>query len=81
MQTANIDMDDHALRDPLNYAIASRDGDVMDLVRDALATGRARLAFQPIVTCDDTPKIAFYEGLVRLLDDAERVIPAAHFIH
>ncbi|MCG3269477.1 EAL domain-containing protein [Yoonia sp. I 8.24] len=80
MQTANIDMDDHALRDPLNYAIASRDGDVMDLVRDALATGRARLAFQPIVTCDDTPKIAFYEGLVRLLDDAERIIPAAHFM-
>ena len=80
MSYAANELDDLALRDPLNYAFASRDADVMDLVRDALAMGRARLAFQPIVTRDDDPKIAFYEGLVRLLDDAGRVIPAAHFM-
>ncbi|SFR60273.1 EAL domain, c-di-GMP-specific phosphodiesterase class I (or its enzymatically inactive variant) [Yoonia tamlensis] len=80
MHTASNELDDLALRDPLNYAIASRDADVMDLVRDALANGRARLAFQPIMTREDNPKIAFYEGLVRLLDDAGRIIPAAHFM-
>jgi EAL domain-containing protein (putative c-di-GMP-specific phosphodiesterase class I) len=80
MQYASNDMDDLALRDPLNFAIASRDASVMDLVRDSLAAGRARLAFQPIMTRDDSPKIAFYEGLVRLLDDAGRIIPAAHFM-
>jgi EAL domain-containing protein (putative c-di-GMP-specific phosphodiesterase class I) len=80
MQTVSNEMDDLALRDPLNYAIASRDADVMDLVCDALAAGRARLAFQPIMTCDESPRIAFYEGLVRLLDDAGRIIPAAHFM-
>jgi EAL domain-containing protein (putative c-di-GMP-specific phosphodiesterase class I) len=80
MQTVSNEMYDLALRDPLNYAIASRDADVMDLVRDALAAGRARLAFQPIMTREESPKIAFYEGLVRLLDDAGRIIPAAHFM-
>ncbi len=83
MQNATLsraEIDDQALLDPLHYAMASRDADVMNLVRDALAAGRARLAFHPIVTADTTPQIAFYEGLVRLMDDAGRIIPAAHFM-
>ncbi len=83
MQNATLsraEIDDQALLDPLHYAMASRDADVMNLVRDALAAGRARLAFHPIVTADTTPRIAFYEGLVRLMDDAGRIIPAAHFM-
>lgn len=74
------DIQDKALLDPFQYAMASRDADVMTLVREALAGGRARLAFHPIVTIDDEPRVAFHEGLVRLLDDAGRVIPAAHFM-
>jgi len=74
------DIDDKALLDPLHYAMASRDADVMNLVSDALDAQRARLAFHPIVTADRTPRIAFYEGLVRLMDDAGRIIPAAHFM-
>lgn len=72
--------DDTALLDPFHYAMASRDADVLTLVREALAAGRARLAFQPIVTAGPKSRIAFYEGLVRVLDDAGRVIPAAHFM-
>ena len=83
MQKATLtraEIDEQALLDPLHYAMASRDADVMTLVRDALAAGRARLAFHPIVTADDAPRVAFYEGLVRLMDDAGRIIPAAHFM-
>ncbi len=74
------DINDQALLDPLHYAMASRDADVMELVGDALAAGRARLAFHPIVTADSNQRTAFYEGLVRLMDDAGRVIPAGHFM-
>ncbi len=74
------EFDEKALLDPLQYAMASRDADVMNLVGDALDAQRARLAFHPIVTADAEPRTAFYEGLVRLMDDAGRIIPAAHFM-
>ncbi|WP_341367911.1 EAL domain-containing protein [Yoonia sp. BS5-3] len=83
MQNATLsraEIEDQALADPLHYAMASRDADVLDLVRDALAAGRAKLAYHPIITADAKPHVAFYEGLVRLLDEAGRVIPASHFM-
>lgn len=66
--------------DPLHWAMASRDADILNLVREALAAGRAQLAFQPIVMAQNRGTIAFHEGLVRLRDHAGRVIPAAHFM-
>ncbi len=74
------DMDQQSLVDPLLYAMASRDADVPKMVRDALAAGRAQLAFHPVVTADEDHKIAYYEGLVRLTDENGRVLPAAHFM-
>lgn len=76
----NDALDDAALLDPLHFAMASRDADVLNLVREALASKRARLAFQPIVTAGPNGRIAFYEGLIRVRDPAGRVIPAAHFM-
>lgn len=70
-------IEEAAQADPLKVAMASRDVDVLTLVQEALAAKRAKLAFQPIVTAGSAPRIAFYEGLVRVLDDAGRVIPAA----
>lgn len=66
--------------DPLAYVMASRDADALELVRSALEEGRARLAFQPIVLAGDHQKVAFYEGLVRVMDVAGRTIPAAQFM-
>ncbi len=66
--------------DPLQHAMASRDKDIMTLVRNALASGSARLAFQPIVLAKQPRQIAFYEGLVRVLDDGGRILPAALFM-
>jgi EAL domain-containing protein (putative c-di-GMP-specific phosphodiesterase class I) len=67
-------------RDPFEYVIASRDRDIDMLVADALDGDRAQLAFQPIVTVADVPKVAFYEGLIRLRDGAGRILPAGSFI-
>ena len=53
---------------------------MLNPVCEALASKRARLAFQPIVTAGPNGRTAFYEGLIWVLDPAGRVIPAAHFL-
>jgi EAL domain-containing protein (putative c-di-GMP-specific phosphodiesterase class I) len=65
---------------PLGAAIAGIDRATLDMVRDALAQKRLRLAYQPVVTAADPSKIAFYEGLIRILDPSHRVIPAKDFM-
>ena len=74
------DMDEHALGDPLSYAMASRDGDLLRLVSDALDDSRAKLAFHPISSARNEGHIVFHEGLLRLRDDRGRIIPAGHFM-
>lgn len=71
---------DNAPRDPFQAAMASRDADVLTLVRDALAARRTRMAFQPITLAAERGTVAFHEGLIRVLDETGRVIPAAHFM-
>lgn len=66
--------------DPVQQAMASRDADVLTIVRRALAANSARLAFQPIVAGTGGKRTAFYEGLIRVLDDGGRIIPAGHFM-
>lgn len=64
---------------PLDAAISQRDRGTLSMVQQALSRGDARLAFQPIVRADGKG-IAFYEGLIRILDETGRVIPARDFI-
>ncbi|WP_072900735.1 EAL domain-containing protein [Cognatiyoonia sediminum] len=66
--------------DPLSFAFASRDADILELVRSALAAGRAQLAYQPAVIAGTPKRIAFHETLIRVSDECGRVIPAAHFM-
>lgn len=73
-------VDEQALADPFAVAMASRDADVISMVRAALDAGRAQLAFHAVVTADRDNHVAFHEGLVRLTDETGRVIPAAHFM-
>ncbi|MBM2577231.1 EAL domain-containing protein [Jannaschia sp. Os4] len=63
---------------PFDYATRSRDRDVLDMVRAALARDDVTLAFQPVVAAGG--ETAFHESLVRLTDGTGRVIPAAQFI-
>ncbi len=83
MQNATLgleEVEEQALFDPLHYAMASRDADVMSMLGDALDAGRARLAFQPVVTSGDSPHVVYHEGVVRLTDEDGRVLPAGHFM-
>lgn len=66
--------------DPLSVAVAARDQDALELVRDALADNRALLAYQPIVQTSAPDRPAFYEGLIRIMDKSGRIIPARDFI-
>lgn len=66
--------------DPFKAAMASRDSDILTFVHDALAAGRTKMAYQPIMLASEKSGVAFYEGLVRVLDEAGRVLPAAHFM-
>lgn len=82
-QTSNISAQAHAGAtplDPLQFAVAQRDADTLTMVREALAAGRAQLAYQPVLVANQTSQIAFYEGLIRLRDDGGRVLPAAQFM-
>ncbi len=78
-QTAEA-WDEQTPLDPLQYAVAARDRDVLSIVRKALSAGQARLAFQPIVRAGGQRVIAFHEGLIRVMDDTGRIIPAAQFM-
>lgn len=66
---------------PLAYAITARDRSVIDMVNQAVQHKQVMLAYQAVVPAGRQDKPAFYEGLIRVLDDTGRVIPARGFIN
>ncbi|MEM1373577.1 MAG: EAL domain-containing protein [Pseudomonadota bacterium] len=66
--------------DPLSAAVTERDKSTLDMVKDALASKRAVLAYQPVMQAAAQGQVAFYEGLVRILDQTGRPIPAKDFM-
>lgn len=67
-------------QDPLSFVARDQDRRTIAMVRAALETRRLRLAFQPVVLARDVERVAFYEGLMRVLDEKGRVIPARDFM-
>lgn len=65
---------------PLSAAVAGRDLDTITMVELAVEHREALLAFQPIVRSNAHNAVAFYEGLIRILDETGRVIPAKDFM-
>lgn len=65
---------------PLDYAVNQQAKSTMDTVKEAIAHGQTKLAFQPVMRSDAPNMIGFYEGLIRVLDTTGRVIPAAEFM-
>ncbi|WP_296761599.1 EAL domain-containing protein [Sediminimonas sp.] len=65
---------------PLNHAVSARDRASLDMVAAAIRHREVLLAFQPVVRADRPNIPAFYEGLIRVMDDTGRVIPAKDFI-
>lgn len=68
------------LDSPWSFAQEERTRLAVELVRRAIAGRRVMLAFQPVVQARDTTRIAFHEGLVRVMDEAGRIIPARDFL-
>jgi len=68
------------LASPLGVAISEGDRATLAMVRQAIDSKRLRLAYQPVVLARDPARIAFYEGLIRVLDPTGRVIPAKDFM-
>lgn len=67
-------------RNALDHALSTRDANTMDMVRRAIEHRQTMLAYQPVVQARDQERVAFYEGLIRVLDETGRVIPANDFI-
>jgi len=65
---------------PLDLAIANRDRQTLDMVHAAIQHKNTLLAYQPVMMSNDTRKVGFYEGLIRVLDATGRIIPAKDFI-
>ena len=65
---------------PLNYAVTQRDRSTLAMVTDAIAHKQTLLAYQPVMRDAADEKVAFYEGLIRVLDPTGRVIPAREFM-
>jgi len=70
-----------ALSSPFTHAVDAHRQDTIKMVRRALQHKQAMLAFQPIVRSDPPGQVAFYEGLIRLLDENGQIIPARDFIN
>lgn len=65
---------------PLSAAINLRDRDTLSMVARAVERREVFLAFQPVVQAARQDRTAFHEGLIRLLDETGRIIPARDFI-
>lgn len=65
---------------PLDVAVAQDRRGIPAMVRRAVETSNVLLAFQPVVEAGRGGRTAFHEGLIRLIDERGRIIPAADFI-
>ena len=65
---------------PLEDAIRRQDNLTLSAVSMAVDRGSAVLAFQPIVQAQRTKAPAFYEGLIRIIDENGRLVPLRDFM-
>ncbi|TNF21678.1 MAG: EAL domain-containing protein [Rhodobacteraceae bacterium] len=67
-------------KNALAEALLLRDRNTLQMVEAAVRHKQVMLAFQPVVQSRRPDRMAFYEGLIRVLDETGRVIPAREFI-
>ncbi len=71
---------ERGLKSPLGHVEEAIYGASVETVEAAVRNGRSALAFQPVVLASKPEQPAFYEGLIRIFDPSQRVIPARDFI-
>ena len=67
-------------RSALDHAVSRRDAGTLDMVRRAIEHRQVVMAYQPIVPATRQKNAAYYEALIRVLDETGRVVPAKDFI-
>ncbi|PCD75678.1 EAL domain-containing protein [Pseudothioclava arenosa] len=83
MTDSRMSFDEPYSRDesnPLDFAVAQRDRETLAMVRRAIERRDVVMAYQPVVQTSEPGRVAFYEGLIRVLDTTGRIIPARDFI-
>ncbi|ARE41271.1 Putative cyclic di-GMP phosphodiesterase, EAL domain protein [Rhodovulum sp. P5] len=65
---------------PIPTSLGGYDRKTVETVCRAIERRELMLAFQPVVQAFENGRIAFYEGLARVMDETGRVIPARDFI-
>jgi len=80
MKTSGLTNVPPGLDTPLNHALNRRDTDVLTMVAEAVAHKQCMLAFQSVMVAGDLNRVGFYEGLIRVMDDTGRIIPAREFM-
>jgi len=65
---------------PIKAAVRDRDAAILDMVQAAVRHRQCLLAFQPVVQATAPRNPVFHEGLIRILDETGRVIPAREFM-
>ncbi|MGP3697850.1 EAL domain-containing protein [Rhodobacter sp. NSM] len=65
---------------PLEFAMDEIERQTLRMVEQALRAERLVLAWQPVVIARDTSRTVFHEGLIRVLDETGRIIPARDFM-
>lgn len=75
-----IECPDPDTQSPLAAAVAGQRWSAMETVRRAVSRQDVVLAFQPVVAAGAQNRIAFHEGLIRVLDETGRIVPARDFI-
>lgn len=68
------------LDSPLSAAVTSRDRNTLAMVAEAIKHNQTLLAFQPVVIPNEGNRVGFYEGLIRVMDETGRIIPAKDFM-
>lgn len=65
---------------PLSVAVAEDAARAVEMVAEAVAQRRLRLAYHRVVLSGRPERTGFHEGLIRVLDPGGRVIPARDFM-
>ena len=65
---------------PLSAAVMNRDRNTLAMVAEAVKHNQTLLAFQPVMVAGQGNRVGFYEGLIRVMDDTGRIIPAKDFM-
>jgi len=69
------------LDSPLTYALNRRDQGIHQTIERAVKQNDVLLAYQPVVSARNPDTPAFYEGLIRIVDEDHNILPAGEFMH